>query len=461
MSREGAMFRVMRSWLVLATALLIAACGNGGDDDDDDILQILQSIPGLTIAEASSGRADYRYFEGTFEQPVDHDDPGGPSFQQRVSILHRAESAPVALSTNGYYIPGDPTYYEPTFLLDANQVALEHRYFQPSRPSPADWSLLTIEQAAADHHRLVQALESVYTGAWINFGASKGGMTASYHRRFYPGDVDGTIAYVAPMSFGLQDNRYVGFVDSAGSDPACNQALKDFQREVLLRRTNLVPMVDQIATDQGLSFSQLGGSDAVLEQAVLELPFLFWQYFDASFCSDIPDAQATDADVFAFLDFIATVSYYSDYVLDLFGPYYVQAAAQLGYPAIDTTNTSDLLNFPNIDIDSYLPAGVSVTFDATAMTDIADWVQTDGSELLFIYGENDPWSAGEYAIGNAVDTYVLYVAGGNHSSKITTLGSVDQAVALDALERWTNQSVSAAAAVDAPVLEAATIRPAW
>ena len=33
-------------------------------------------------------------------------------------------------------------------------------------------------------------------------------MTAIYHRRFYPDDVDGTVPYVAPISFGAPDLRY-------------------------------------------------------------------------------------------------------------------------------------------------------------------------------------------------------------------------------------------------------------
>jgi len=66
---------------------------------------------------------------------------------------------------------------EPTRLLDANQIIVEHRFFDDSRPSPADWTKLTIAQQAADDHRTVVALAQIYTGAWVNTGISKGGMT--------------------------------------------------------------------------------------------------------------------------------------------------------------------------------------------------------------------------------------------------------------------------------------------
>ena len=55
-----------------------------------------------------------------------------------------------------------------------------------SGDTSGDWEVLDIFQAAADHHRIVAALKSIYSGARINTGHSKGGMTAVFHRRFYP-----------------------------------------------------------------------------------------------------------------------------------------------------------------------------------------------------------------------------------------------------------------------------------
>ena len=60
-------------------------------------------------------------------------------------------------------------------------------------------------------------------------------MTAIYHRRFYPDDVDGTVPYVAPMSLGAPDLRYAAFLDTVGP-PACRQALRDGAIEMLPNR---------------------------------------------------------------------------------------------------------------------------------------------------------------------------------------------------------------------------------
>ena len=70
---------------------------------------------------------------------------------------------------------------------------------------------------AADEHAIVTALKTIYTGPYLSTGASKGGMTAVFYRRFYPDDVVGTVPYVAPLSFAAPDERYAAFLDSVGT----------------------------------------------------------------------------------------------------------------------------------------------------------------------------------------------------------------------------------------------------
>jgi hypothetical protein len=330
---------------------------------------------------------------------------------------------------------------EPAQILDANELTVEHRYFGPSQPDPLDWSFLTIQQAAADHHRIVQALRPIYTGRWISSGASKGGMTSVYHRRFYPDDVAGTVAYVAPQSFGVADPRYVTFLDQVGDDPACRDALKAYQRLALQHRAEMLTRM----AGSGMTFDFLGPDEA-LEHAVLGLPFGFWQYGDASMCASVPAAGATADELYQFLDSATgMVAYVSDASIAAFGPYYYQAATQLGEAALAESHLADLLLHPGTYAPAaYVPAGVSVTFEAAAMLDIDSWVKTSGSELMFVYGENDPWSAGAFELGGAVDSFRYYVAGGNHGAGILELATADRTQATAALRRWAGVAQQAA-----------------
>ncbi len=452
---------VLAGWLGSA-----GACGSGGGTGAPDaglpdsgvgadaavlpgIADRLREIDGLTIVgDVTPVPQGYRGFALTIDQPEDHAAPGGRHFAQRLVLLHRVadgDGAPVVVYTTGYGLPETlGGRAEPTQLIAANQIAVEHRFFTPSRPEPPDWSKLTIQESADDWHAVIGVFKRVYPySRFITTGSSKGGMTSIFHRRFYPSDVDGTVAYVAPISFGAPDDRYVAFLQQTGL-PDCRQKLAVFQRAVLTRRTAMLTRMGQ----NGLSYTILG-ADKALEHAALEFPFVFWQYDSPTACSGIPDDTASDDTLYRFLDTgIAGAGFLADFSDDdilHFEPYYYQAAVQLGYPRIDESNVTDLLEYPGTDVAPTYTPGLDPQWDqAVAMDDVAAWVKTQGTTLMLIYGEYDPWSAGEFDLGSATDSYKLVVAGGNHGSRISLLAAADQALAVAALRRWAGVSSVAA-----------------
>lgn len=405
-----------------------------------DILQQLEMIPGATVNEQPSDIPDYRFFVIEFDQPMDHDNPNGQHFKQRIALHHRTESAPVVLASTGYALWLPSQYLdEPTTMVNGNQLIVEHRYFSPSRPEPADWSKLTIQQAAADHHRIVEAFKTIYPAKWVSTGGSKGGMTSVYHRRFYPTDVDGTIAYVAPHSMGLDDPRYATFLAQVG-DATCRTKLKDFEREVLKRRDFIKGQIQADAMILGLTYN-FYGLDATLESIVSSFSFAFWQYYGANRCADIPTAASTDAQVWSFFNEIGNPTFSADDSTLAFEPYYWQAYSQLGTPGIDTTHLTDLLTVNQSLLDPCPSVMADPMYDPKAMQDVGDWLKTAGKGFVFVYGGDDPWTAGAFDIGAAQDTYRFYAAGGNHGAAIADLNATDRAKAEAAVAAWTGVAI--------------------
>ena len=81
---------------------------------------------------------------------------------------------------------------------------------------------------------------------WLTTGASKGGMTATYHRRFFPKDVDGTVAYVAPNDVvNKEDSAYDRFLTNVGTDTTCRDHLRGLQRALLTHRDAIEANLDQ------------------------------------------------------------------------------------------------------------------------------------------------------------------------------------------------------------------------
>jgi len=411
-------------------------------DSDDDILVRLEAIPGVTVTEVAIPEP-YRFFRLTFEQPVDHGDPDGATFTQRVTLLHRDLAAPMVLHTTGYYGVESPFASEPTALIDGNQINTEQRFFEPSRPDPADWSKLTIEQAAADHHRIVAALRPIYCGKWVSTGASKGGMTSIYHRRFYPDDVDATVAYVAPISFGAPDDRYQPFFDGV-SGAACRTALRSAQRELLERRTAMLTRMQADADASGATFARSSGIEGAFEDAVVETQWSFWQYAGPPWCDSIPATSATNGALYDFLVQFGGLFGYADDQLTEYSPYFFQAESQLGFPSIPKDHIDDLLETQDLPRD-LMPAGATATYVPEAMEDVDAWVRSDAERILFVYGEFDPWTAGQFALGQAEDSLLLIAPRANHGADIGALATADQETATTALLRWTGVAAKPAA----------------
>ena len=89
--------------------------------------------------------------------------------------------------------------------------------------------------------------------------------------------------------------------------------------------------------------------------------------------------------------------------------------------------------------------------NGAAMQDVQDWIKASGSQLLLIYGQNDPWSAGAVDIGNASDSFKFIAPNGNHGSNISALSQDDKATATTAVMRWAGMAAHGHIEIDTSV----------
>ncbi|WP_243793953.1 S28 family serine protease [Saccharopolyspora gloriosae] len=431
----------IRGWLAVLAAgcmLLAGVPVAGAQTPPDEVRSRLDAVPGLTVLGERPTEPGFRLFDLTYAQPTDHRDPGAGGFQQHLTLLHRNFDRPTVAYTTGYNLPSVATRTEPTRLLDGNQVALEHRFFTPSRPDQPDWTDLNIWQAATDQHRVIEALRAVYADRWVTTGASKGGMTAVYHRRFYPRDVDATIAYVAPNDVVNERDRYDEFLNTVG-DESCRAALTAVQRDALTRRTELRDRYAAYAAAEGLTFDRIiGDVDRALEAVVVDAPFAFWQYRGPQDCAKIPAPGASLDELWTFFEETSQFDSYTDQGLDSYVPYYYQAGTQLGWPDVSDEPLADLLHHRKIgEPRNLVPHEIDMSFRPGAMADVAAWIASQGSELMFVNGAADPWSAEPFRLGPGTrDSYDYLVPGGNHGSKIEDLPAPERAEAEATVRRW-------------------------
>ncbi|WP_395815254.1 S28 family serine protease [Archangium minus] len=415
-----------------------------------DILVQLSAVPGLSVTEQVSRIPGTRIFHLRLEQPVDHRDPEGRRFSQFMTLLHRSTTAPMVMITSGYAVVPIVRETPLTGMLQGNQLYVEHRFFGESIPQPATYEHLNIQQAASDIHRVVEALKPVYTGKWVSSATSKGGMTGVYHRYFYPDDVVATLANGAPSNHGPSDERYVHFIDTVG-DAACREQLREIQKAALRRREEMLPLMAETAEDWSTSFHWLG-VDRAFEFGVLEFPFYFWQMLGLPSCSKLPSPDAPAAELFAFIDSASAFALsFDDLSIEYYGPYYYQAATQLGAPLYDESHLQGLLHYPGEDVPSiYSPVPVTQPFEYSIMRKVENWVRKDAQRMIFIYGQNDPWSARPFEVRERNDSYRFYVPDGDHTANITQLTEADRQFVLDRLSTWLGVEPATAYVVTEP-----------
>lgn len=400
----------------------------------EDLKAKILSLPSVVNVKTITPGSDFKEaFEIFIEQPVDHNNPDGKTFKQKIYLENIDLELPVVIELDGYSIP-NMRYNELADILNCNLIQVEHRFFGNSVPDSIDWRYLSVEQAANDDHHIIELMKQIYKGKWISTGISKGGQTTIFHRYFFYDDVDVSVPYVAPLNIAEEDPRIYHFLDNVGTKE-CREKIINFQREVLKRADELIPMFRKRVEKRGYTYS-IGNERMIFEYIVLEYGFSFWQWQNDS-CDDIPPINATNKELLKHLEKNSSFNYFSDQGIKPILPFFYQAYTQLGYYGYDISEFKDLLKAvkePTSKI--FLPKNAELAFDCSLMQKINTWVQKYGNNMLFIYGENDAWSATAVELTGETNAVKMVKKDGSHRTRINSFDSEDKEFIFSTLEGW-------------------------
>ncbi len=369
-----------------------------------------------------------------FRQALDHNNPTGATFTQRIYLTHVSFDKPMVMVTEGY-AASQPYAYELSHILGTNQLIVEHRYFGESTPEGMDWQHLTTWQAATDHHRIVQSFKQLYTKKWINSGISKGGQATIYHRYYYPDDVDISVPYVAPLNFAVEDERLTNFLNTVGTS-RCRKKIFDYQRRLLEKREELLHLMKWYCIGKGQTFTI--GREIAYETAVMEYSFAFWQW--GKDCRDIPGETASLDEMLQHLIDVVGFSLYSDEGTKYYHPFFYQAMTELGYYGFDITGFRHLLKHEHQPDNKIFAPLSNLTFDASLNKNVKKWIRKYGNKMLYIYGELDAWSGA--AVNPSPNTDALKIVMKNrahHNARIHQMTNANKQKTMTTLKRWLDE----------------------
>jgi hypothetical protein len=429
--------------------VLLAACGDNFIDpvdpigeplvatcDEAKLEDTLAALPGVTSAvEVSCGdfvAGTPRCFAIDFDQPIQHANPDGPHFTQKLWLAHRSCDRPTLVGDWGYsqdYFFDD----ELSRLYEPNALWIEHRFQGASIPPLAqwDWTALTIENGAADMHEIIAAFRGHYGDRFVSTGASKGGITATYHAYSYPDDLDGAIPYVAPASRARVDPRYQTRLQTAFPEE-CSQRVRDVQTAALTTRRSFVL--------QKLTPQAPGSEALLLEYSVSRFDWGFWQYWGVDYCNQVPTAASSDDRFWQFFSSFSGLGFgkatppandeYSN------GALYYEWLTQQGFALQINAEVEPLLAEPlalatmEDDFHGMFPTVELPRYNGSLTGVVRQWAKVAATDLLLIYGDYDPWSGGAMDAPERPGSGRFFVPNATHGAQISDLSIDDRNAAL-------------------------------
>ncbi|MBN1300139.1 MAG: hypothetical protein JW995_02900 [Melioribacteraceae bacterium] len=377
-------------------------------------------------------------FEIEFSQPIDHGNPSYGSYAQKLYVAHTDKNNPVVIETEGYWGRKKPS--ELSYLLNANYINVEHRYFGSSTPDSAkfEWKFLNIEQSANDHHRIINFFKEFYNNKWISTGISKGGQTSIYHKYYFPGDVDVSVPYVAPINFARADKRLWAHLETV-ADEECRQKVFDFQKAVLLNRDSVIIYFKKYAEEKNLTFAM--GFEAALEYSVLEYSFAYWQWGNGD-CSLIPGDTNHAKIIFDHLNDVSNIAFFSDRDIKNYKPFYYQAFTEIGFYDYDITPFSGLIKYVDGKNDVFFQDTLSVNYNYNLMKSVDLFVKNDANNMIYIYGGYDPWGAPAVDLTGRTNSLKMILPDGSHATRIKDFNEDERELIYSKLEKWLGITVN-------------------
>jgi hypothetical protein len=348
-------------------------------------------LPGVAFAEDEGSGV---WWELQVEQPYDHADPKSEMFIQRIWMQFVGIDAPTVFVVNGpeSQSAGSPVdrWLKANVILVSNRFAPHHLAQSPEASWPKDnslWRFNTTEQTAADIHRVIEMLEPALHGPWLTVGDFRGAGTALVHRRLFPDDVAGTIAFNPTL--GSEDPELgVAFIASD---------VREELRWVPEVRDALLATLPTLAegeepdfcardTDPELIWAGAGyfewsvwaspagctPTTRITAEEALQLGASRWAQRAPS------DAAARHAELGEWGHYETTVANARERLME--------ARVAMGLPE-ETPRATPWATEP-----SYDPSNLQAT---------ADWVATEGHDLLFLYQAGDPRGAWPVDLGAA------------------------------------------------------------
>lgn len=405
------MKKALKSWMLLVIVLNIVSCTV--DTADNPVVytsfeqeltatgaftDIKENPDTMAIKKKEKGELNYQSQYSMFiSQPVNHNQPDGDKFKQKVCILFRGYDRPTIMVTEGYLWKRFNDAEDLGINLNANMVHVEHRNFGESyNQDKGKWEYETSAQASADLHAVYQALKPIFRGKWMSTGTSKSGETSMDYAYYYPNDMDLAAAFCSPFNVSLSDKAFGQYL--------FNEVSTEEMREVI--KKNIRWALTDGEKGLYLSVCKKMNEEGAPEPTFTEYVFNVFDTYFAVFQYTLPSMHQETIE--------SMIKDEESYVTGIcntimgnrspdFYTYFVDCAKEQGLPNPGFDYFADLLEGTSFKAEDVLASLLKEEdrwlvkeYDNSQRIDIRqNFFVNSTMPLLFFYSKDDPWSGGQ------------------------------------------------------------------
>jgi hypothetical protein len=241
--------------------------------------------------------------------------------------------------------------------------------------------------------------------------------------------------YVAPLNTERHDPRVYEHLNNVGTEE-CRNAVTEYQRELLIYRDEALDIFEKYSDKAGYVYPH--GLEASFELSILEFSFAFWQW--SGDCSTIPSQESSVEDKMKYLFYtIDAPSFFNESTLTDILPFFYQGYYEIGMYGYEVDKFKGLTQIYTEEVDNYrtfIPKDMDVIYNPEPVRDVINWLDENGNNMIFIYGELDPWGATAYEPTENTNSLFLNLDNGNHGTRLKNFPKDTRAAAMDSLQIW-------------------------
>ncbi len=204
--------------------------------------------------------------------------------------------------------------------------------------------------------------------------------------------------------------------------------------EMMKNKENYLPEFKKLVEKKELTYP------VEIEQAydllVFEYSFAFWQwgYLD---CRQIVMDPDKPEKMVNHLNKVTGIDWISDQGLSKIFAFYYQAMTEIGFYGYNIEPFKEYSSFEGNPTFSFtIPDSMSIVYDPIPMQKVDHFIRHEAENMIFIYGETDPWSSTAVDLTYNTNSIKIIKPGGSHTTRINNLPENQRNLVIETLKSW-------------------------